>query len=265
MFQPKARAILRHRQQNVALEGIRSHDGCGGHEMSAAAPTITINGEGAAPTVFDTPIPNRALPGDEQRDLLLRAMADLREVVGAEPLASKRDAAFLHVDFLDDAVSREEPDLRTVRFVAEWFRINLPDAGGLVDAIAEVAIRRQWVTELAAWKLAVERAGRYNRNLLQYGASIAAFLGISAGGGGILALAKAVTMTQGEKAGQLLSVEALQIVIALGVVGLIGAAVLCFLLYRAFRARSSAEADADEHLETLVRLRPENFVPSASA
>jgi hypothetical protein len=113
-------------------------------------------------------------------------MSDLRDEVEAEPPSSTREAALLHVDDLDEAVSHHEPDLTTVGYVAQWFRVNLPDAEALVNAIAEAAIRKQWIAELLAWKLGMERAARYNRNLLQYGASIAAFLGISAGGGGIL-------------------------------------------------------------------------------
>jgi len=234
--------------------------------MGSGAQAITINGEGAAPTVLSPPVSSiPPLPGDAQHHLLLRAMSDLRDEIEAEPPTSMRDAALLHVDDLDDAVSRDEPDLTTVGYVAQWFLVNLPDAAALVNAIAEATIRKQWVAELLAWKLGVERAGRHNRNLLQYGASMAALLGISAGGGGILALAKAVTLTQGDNAGHLLPEDGLRFVVALGVLGLAGAVVLGVLLYRAFRDRARAEAEADAHLSKLVQLRPEGFLPSGRA
>lgn len=49
------------------------------------------------------------------------------------------------------------------------------------------------VSELQGWHRAKDQATRYNRNLLQYAAAIAAVFGIGAGGGGIIAVAGALS------------------------------------------------------------------------
>jgi len=51
------------------------------------------------------------------------------------------------------------------------------------------------VQGLRGWTRAKEAASRYNRNLLQFGAGIAAVLGIEAGSGGIFALANSIVDT----------------------------------------------------------------------
>ena len=112
----------------------------------------------------------------------------------------------------------------------------------------------QWVQDLEEWHLAREEANRYNRNLLQYGAAVAAVFGIGAGSGSVLALASAQN-DQGETSALLW-----------GGGGLAGAllvfsVILAFLLVHAFRQRRSAERRADEYHRKLVRHAPERFLP----
>src|SRR5207248_652263 len=59
------------------------------------------------------------------------------------------------------------------------------------------------VEALQGWRLAQEAASRSNRNLLQYGAGIAAILGIAAGSGGILAVANSLQKAQQGASAQL--------------------------------------------------------------
>ena len=55
-----------------------------------------------------------------------------------------------------------------------------------------------FVVALQGWHKAKEAATRYNRNLLQYGATVAAALGIEAGSGGIIAIANSLPKTAEE-------------------------------------------------------------------
>jgi len=112
----------------------------------------------------------------------------------------------------------------------------------------------RWVQDLEDWHLAREEANRYNRNLLQYGAAVAAVFGIGAGSGSVLALANAQT-EEGEN-----------MALLWGAIGLAGAVlvfsvILAFLLVAAFQQRRSAERRADESHRKLVRHAPERFLP----
>jgi len=167
------------------------------------------------------------------------------------------------VDDFEAAICSDEPDLATVAYVAEWFHANVPELADLVRAIAEAALRTRWVAELRAWGVGVELAERYNRNLLQYGGGIAAVLGISAGGGGILALAKAIPGAQPRDSVPFVANDTLAtLLLALAIVAAIAALGLGILLCRAFGGRTRAEAEADLHLRRLIELRPESFAPA---
>jgi hypothetical protein len=114
------------------------------------------------------------------------------------------------------------------------------------------------VQELQTWRLARESASRCNRNLLQYAAGLAAVLGISAGGGGMIAVASALQTKLGEDTG-LLQLDTLvgSMVVATILTGL----VLLVLLVGTFRHRQAAERLSDEHLTRLIALAPQWFQP----
>ena len=111
------------------------------------------------------------------------------------------------------------------------------------------------VDALQGWQIAKERAGRANRDLLQFAAGITAVLGIVAGSGGIFAVATAVTPTDGT---QLFSIDLLKMLM---VVGFALALVLTLMLAGAFQKRRQAERAIDDHLTRLIRLRPDAFLP----
>jgi hypothetical protein len=87
--------------------------------------------------------------------------------------------------------------------VSEVGHNGVAAAARVVDAYPESLVH-----ELQAWRIAREAASRCNRNLLQYAAGLAAVLGISAGGGGMIAVASALETKLGEGEG-LLQVTAL--------------------------------------------------------
>jgi hypothetical protein len=109
------------------------------------------------------------------------------------------------------------------------------------------------VQHLQSWHESRNKAIRRNRNLLQYAAGVAALLGISAGSGGIFALADAVNVN-GSEVGILNAVLILVIVASIGL-----AAVLMVLLVQAFFGRLRSEAEADRHLRQLIELKPDLF------
>ena len=140
---------------------------------------------------------------------------------------------------------------------------------------------------LQGWHQAQETAKRHNRNLLQYGAGIAAVTGIGAGSGGILAVANALenagrtgstapadaTVTASENANA--SVTASENVSSIPVdwafnslagagiaAGCLVFALVLFLLIRALWLRQSAEREADEYRSQLIAIKPELFPPN---
>ncbi len=123
------------------------------------------------------------------------------------------------------------------------------------------SVAEPWIAELRAWKLSIEHAERANRNLRQHAAGIAALLGIQAGSGGVFALAQAVTVA-GEKS-QFVPDEVMRVLIVAGAAGAALSLSLGALLVGAFRARRSAEAEADKHLARLIEAKPLHFLPKA--
>lgn len=126
-------------------------------------------------------------------------------------------------------------------------------------AIAETTEKRsEKVKALQGWHQAKEEAMRFNRNLLQYAASIAAVFGIAAGSSGILAVADSLART-GEENQWVLAI--------LAVIGLslVITALLAVLLVDAFRRRGAAEREVGNQLARLIRLDPDHFMPAKEA
>ncbi len=117
------------------------------------------------------------------------------------------------------------------------------------------------VSALQGWHRAKDQATRYNRNLLQYAAAIAAVLGIGAGGGGIIAVAGA--LSQIDEGSQSVADWAKWILVVVAIVVSTASVILVSLLVRAFRLRRAAEYLADEHLAKLIDLQPDHFFPEA--
>jgi hypothetical protein len=114
-----------------------------------------------------------------------------------------------------------------------------------------------WVAELGAWRLSLDSANRYNRNLLQFAAGLAALLGIGGGTGGMVALANAVRRPEG----QLMIPPELVVGFLLAFVGIAG--ILLAGVVIAFLGRWRAEAAASGHLKKLIPLNPDHFLPKA--
>ncbi len=122
----------------------------------------------------------------------------------------------------------------------------------ITDEAVKIALRD--------WHTSKDEANRYNRNLLQYAAALAALLGISGGSGAVAAVGISVSKLDGD--------DALWILILAGVVGLIVAiiaAVLIRYLICAFRQRSKAEKQENVSLRELIGLIPDRFLPSKPA
>ena len=115
------------------------------------------------------------------------------------------------------------------------------------------------VEALRNWTLAKEAARRHDRNLLQFGASFAAALGIEAGSSGTIAVADGLV-----KDG---SPDPLLVVLLLVIMAITGviAIVMSFLLARAYTERQKAEKEAAGHLSRLIELRPHDFLPQSGA
>ena len=144
--------------------------------------------------------------------------------------------------------------------IASESRLNGPNEAA--QAVASISYSTEVVHELQAWHLAREAASRCNRNLLQYAAGLAAVLGISAGGGGMIAVANSLGATRlpvGDGSESLVSMDTLigWIVVATIVVGL----VLLILLILTFRERQASEHQTDDHLKKLIALAPRWFEP----
>ena len=131
--------------------------------------------------------------------------------------------------------------------------IEKPVAPGPIAAGVATAVERGWETELSGWRVALAQAERANRNLIQYAGAFAALLGISAGSGGVFAMAKAINEN-----GQLIPDGVLSAAFAIAA---ICAIVLVCLLWSAYRTRRRAERHADEHFRRLIERRPELFLP----
>jgi hypothetical protein len=101
-----------------------------------------------------------------------------------------------------------------------------------------------WREPYADWKLHTLAASRYDRDMLQYGAGMAAIFGIGAGTGGMFALAKAVKPQE-----QLLSNETLERAFA---VGALFAALLFFGLTWAYGHRVWEQRQADKAYRQLT-------------
>jgi hypothetical protein len=132
----------------------------------------------------------------------------------------------------------------------------------LAQGAVSKATERDWTqlsAELRGWHLAKEAASRHNRNLLQYGAGIAAVLGIEAGSGGVFAIANGLTKVGGASA----SLPWWTWVILGGVSIVAGTtfAILVGFLVRAFLLRRAAEQKADDHLAKVIALAPDRFLP----
>ena len=106
------------------------------------------------------------------------------------------------------------------------------------------------VPAMKGWRLAKERARRYNRNLLQYAGGIVALVGIGSGTGAVVAVAQGL--------GENLDLPWWAYVIIGGVVGLIFLFLSIFLL-RAFWLRGEAERDVADHLSKLIEIDPDRF------
>lgn len=115
--------------------------------------------------------------------------------------------------------------------------------------------RAQLVSALQAWQKARDAANRYNRNLLQYAASIAAVLGIGAGSGGIFAVADSLPEAQGD-------IAVIGLVASVAVAGGIAAPIL-LLLVGTFWKRGRAERDAASRMDELIAINPERFPAGA--
>jgi hypothetical protein len=69
---------------------------------------------------------------DADRADLLGLLDALRARVAAESLSEQRTGALERVDELTDALTTEEPEIGTVRYVLGWFRKKVPALAGAV-------------------------------------------------------------------------------------------------------------------------------------
>jgi hypothetical protein len=72
---------------------------------------------------------------DAEREQLRHAFAQLRAQVEAGAPAERRAAAVERVDELEGAVFAKQPNVTTIRYVADWFRTNLPALAGTVVGV----------------------------------------------------------------------------------------------------------------------------------
>ena len=110
------------------------------------------------------------------------------------------------------------------------------------------------VSGLREWHGAREAAGRSNRNLLQYGAALAALIGIETGFGGVVAVAMSVAETTNDTPFGLW-------ILGLVVAGLILGTMLALLIVKSYRDRRLAEQRVDAAVDKLIPLSPERFLP----
>ena len=118
--------------------------------------------------------------------------------------------------------------------------------------------RARMVPIVQAWLEAKDKSERYNRNLMQYGAAIAAVLSILAGSGGIFAVANALRMEGGS-----LPFWAWIILGVITVVGIAALFLLLILLFFSFLRRKEAEADAVRERGNLIAQDHTRFLPTS--
>ena len=125
------------------------------------------------------------------------------------------------------------------------------------------------VQALQAWHLARQAARRHNRNLLQCAAGLAAVLGITAGGGGMLALAESLRIRSEEVAGipadaaaQSAAAATLRETLSspmfwlMAISALVGV-ILIVQMVAAYRGRQLAERQADANAVKLIAISPQ--------
>ena len=108
-----------------------------------------------------------------------------------------------------------------------------------------------FIRTLTAWHRARDDARRYNRNLLQLGAAIAAILGIEAGSGGVFAIANGINGNE-----PLPEWASLQLIALTGFALVVGGIFGLLAIWSYFR-RGQAEQKAEQNLEYLFTLDPE--------
>jgi hypothetical protein len=135
-----------------------------------------------------------------------------------------------------------------------------------IDAIAGGGVSE--TEALRGWYLARQAATRYNRNLLQYGAGLAAVIGINAGTGGMLALADSLALRTAVASGETVTNPAQRPMWEFSspaawmvVLTSVAAVVLLLLLVRSYRDRQRAERSAEAHAERLIAVNPQWFRP----
>jgi protein-S-isoprenylcysteine O-methyltransferase Ste14 len=102
------------------------------------------------------------------------------------------------------------------------------------------------------WHIAREKADRLNRNLLQYGAAMAAVIGVFGASGGVFALAFSVQREGAELP--------LGIVWTTVAIGLLLFVILGGFLISAFRERGKREREVEEKFEQISREDPDAFL-----
>jgi len=126
-----------------------------------------------------------------------------------------------------------------------------------IDAVQEQG--RGKVAALQNWHVATDAASRRNRNLLQYAAGIAALLGISAGSGGVFAVAESLQSTS--RGGS--PWWAVAILAGVAAFAAVAGLVMLFFLLKAYVQRRSAEDEADGYLRELIGMDPDRFWPKS--
>lgn len=66
---------------------------------------------------------------------LSQLLTQLRNKVGSEAPADKKDAALERVDELAQAVTEKKPDLSTMEYIRNWFVKNVPGVAGAVVSV----------------------------------------------------------------------------------------------------------------------------------
>ena len=107
---------------------------------------------------------------------------------------------------------------------------------------------------VADWQIAKDRATRYNRNLLQFGAAIAGVVGIFAGSAGVFAMAQRIQPTAANSLTYTLA--------CLTAAGIVFFLILLIGLVGSFNARNRYEKIAEETLRQIVLHDPDRFLPN---
>ena len=107
---------------------------------------------------------------------------------------------------------------------------------------------------VADWQIAKDRANRYNRNLLQFGAAIAGVVGIFAGSAGVFAMAQRIQTTSDPSLTWTLA--------CLTSAGTFFFLILLIGLMGSFNARNRYEKMAEETLRQIVLHDPNRFLPN---